>query len=236
MSILLTLLLIAAFFIFVSMFSIMNLKRKLFTVKVTHWLLIIYVGVLLLSGLYIMLVTKVNVINGEKIENKNDSWDRVSQFHTILYEGRTNELASRQLLKAESYDFNQNLLNIGITGYDKIIYVERKDIDDGKIEARVYTDGIIVSGFDFSQHIKPVNFHMNDDTLKITYPDHQKINISVVRKEFTINQFTGQNPINDINGDGQLAVYLIIPKSLQLHSDVAQFQYVQDKGTVSSSK
>ncbi|WNS75856.1 hypothetical protein RRV45_02145 [Bacillus sp. DTU_2020_1000418_1_SI_GHA_SEK_038] len=106
--------------------------------------------------------------------------------------------------------------------------MERKDDDDGVIEARVYTDGMIVGGFDFSNKITPVNFRLNDDTLNINYPSHQIINISVARKEFTINQFTGQHPINDVIGDGVLAVYLIIPKSLQLQSPNADFQYVNE--------
>lgn len=124
----------------------------------------------------------------------------------------------KTVLKNLSFTLEENKI-IGLIGRNEV----------GKITLLKIISGFI-NGFDFSPHIKPVNFHMNDDTLNITYPDHQKINISVVRKEFTINQFTGQNPINEMNGDGQLAVYLIIPKSLQLHSENAQFQYVRDKG------
>ena len=73
-----------------------------------------------------------------------------------------------------------------------------------------------------------MNFRLIDDTLNINNSDHQIINISVARKEFTINQFTGQHPINDLGGDGQLAVYLIILKSLQLQSPHADFQFVNE--------
>ncbi|WP_066295192.1 hypothetical protein [Bacillus sp. FJAT-29937] len=227
MNIMLPLLLIAAFIILVMIVTSLNAKRKIITVKVTHWLLIIYVGVLLLSAFYLTLWPQDREASRETKENWNEDLVR-DHFYNSLFEGKVDQLEGRQLINAKNYDYANNTINIEITGYDYRIFVERKDDDDGVIEARVYTDGLIVGGFDFTNKITPVNFRLNDDTLKINYPSHQMINISVARKEFTINQFTGQHPINDVIGDGALAVYLIIPKSLQLQSQVANIQYVNE--------
>ncbi|MEH7345045.1 hypothetical protein V7122_14425 [Bacillus sp. JJ1532] len=227
MNIMGTLLLFAAFIILVMIVTSLNAKRKFITVKVTHWLLMIYVGVLLISGFYLALLPQDRAASREAKENWNEDWAR-DHFYNSLHEGNVDQLEGRQLIHAKTYDYAKNTLNIEITGYADRIYVERKDDDDGVIEARVYTDGLIVGGFDFSNKIPPVNFGLNDDRLNINYPNHQIINISVARKEFTINQFTGQHPINDVIGDGVLAVYLIIPKSLQLQSEIADFQYVNE--------
>ncbi|KAB2329973.1 hypothetical protein F7731_21155 [Cytobacillus depressus] len=225
MNVMITLLPIAGTIILAMIVVSMIAKGKMITVKVTHWLLIIYVGFLLLSMLFVSVVKKDDITSREKVEDLNEAHDII---YNALNEGKLDQLESRHLISEKTFDYVNNTLNIGITGNDDRIFVERKADDDGKIEARVYTDGLIVGGYDFTDKIIPVQFRLTEDTLDVMHPEHQIIDISVVRKEFTINQFTGQTAINDVSGDARLVVYLKIPKSLQLNGPSADFLYIND--------
>lgn len=228
MTIMLTLLLVAMMIILIMIVTSMKAKRKFITVKVTHWLLIIYIGVLLLSMSFVHLITNNSINSREKVENwdEDQGW---SKFFAAMHKGKLDLLDSNQLINEKIYNYENPLLNMKITGSDDQIYVERKDQDDGKIEARVYTNGLYISGYDFTDKIVPVNFQLMGETLNVLYPGLQTIDISVAGSEFTINQFTGQNRMNGINSRGQLAVYLKIPKSLQLNGDPnVNIQYVKE--------
>lgn len=206
-----------------------NKKSKFVTLKITHWLLIIYVGVLLLSIPLVTLLTNDTISSREKVEDWNEERE-LSHFYTAIHEGNVEQLGSRHLINEEAYDYGNQSLNIrSNSGIDISINVERTDRNDGKIEALVYTNGLIISGYDFSDMLVPINFRLVGDTLEVIHPEHQSINIAIVRNEFTINQFTGQKPINDVAGGGQLEVYLKIPQSLQINEEPnVHIQYVNE--------
>ncbi|MBS4192665.1 hypothetical protein KHA94_21220 [Bacillus sp. FJAT-49705] len=222
-----TLLLVTAILIILVIVISLNSKRKFVTVKITHWLLIIYVGVLLLSFPFASLLTNDSMTSREKVGDLEEDQDW-TRFYTALGEGKLEQLKSWQLINEKSYDYSNQSLKVEITGPVSPVYVERKDRDDGKIEALVYTNGLIVSGYDFSDKLVPINFRLENDTFSVLHPEHQSINLSIVRNEFTINQFTGQQAINDVSRVGNMEVYLKVPKSLQLNGTNVDFQYVKE--------
>ncbi|QED46254.1 hypothetical protein [Cytobacillus dafuensis] len=227
MTILMTLLPVTAILIILVIVLSLNSKRKFVTVKMTHWLLIIYVGVLLLSFPFASLLTNDSMTSREKVEDLDEVQDW-TRFYTALEAGDIEQLESGQVINEKIYDYSNQSLKVEITGLVKPVYVERKDLDDGIIEALVYTNGFYVSGYDFSDKLVPINFRLENDTLSVLYPDQQTINLSIVRNEFTINQFTGQQAFNDVSGIGNMEVYLKVPKSLQLNGTNVDFQFVKE--------
>ncbi len=203
-----------------------NMKRKVVTVKITHWLLLIYGAVLLLSIPFVTLLANDPALGRERVENWNEeqSW---SNLYNALQTGNIEQLEPHNLLYQDSFDYDKQLLTVRKSDENGAIFVERKEVDDGKIEAFVLTNGLIVGGYDFTDKLTPNKIQLVDDTLRVFNPSN-KIEISIMREEFTINQFSGQSPINDVSSI-QLEVYLKIPKSLELvDGGLGVVQYVNE--------
>lgn len=208
-----SILLVIAIFV-VLLFGIIKIT-KFVKVKVTHWLLMIYGAVLLLSIFFVNLIVDNPALGREKVENWNEdhNW---SYLYNTLHNGNIDQLEPQNLLYEETFEYGKQSLSIQTDeGTGANIFVERKDADDGKIEAFVFTNGIIVAGYDFTDKLVPNKFQLVGDTLRVLNPQN-RIEISIMREEFTINQFTGQRPINDVSSI-QLEVYLKIPKSLEIN-------------------
>ena len=225
MSIVFPIILTIVIVMWIVVFIRINKKSRLVTVKITHLLLMIYGAVLLLSMFLVTFIADNPALGREKVENWKEerNW---SNLYNTLHEGKIDQLESRNLLYEKTINYGEQSLVLQTNdGSGSNIFVERKDVDDGKIEVFVFTSGLIVAGYDFSDKLIPYQFQLDGETLKVLNPQN-RIEISIMREEFTINQFTGQRPINDVSSM-ELEVYLKIPKSLQLNDGGNVFiQYV----------
>jgi hypothetical protein len=142
--------------------------------------------------------------------------------------GKFNEI-NPKMLKAEwDAEYDDKQLNLAVQNGDNFnvfVVVERKEINDEKIEVKFYKS---TSSAD-SYKINPIGIELSGDTLFLIKPEPVKVNFSQFENPFTINQFTGdkwfQHDTNFVHG--QNVIYLQIPKNLQLvdKSDI-NFQYV----------
>ena len=74
----------------------------------------------------------------------------------------------------------------------------------------------------------PINFGLKGDTLTIYHPGQQNINISMVKNEFTINQFKGKSIFkNESIGYGEQFIYLRIPKDIKIGKEPNNLNYVE---------
>lgn len=196
---------------------LMRLRVKFVTVKITHWLLIIYIGLLLLLMAIVPFLSGDETIRREKFREV-DSEQPGSNLLGALSKGEIGQIDSKYLVMEKNFDYDNPVLTIlSNRDWDPTIYVERKTSDDGKIEAFVYSSGLIIDGYDFTEHLIPINFGLEEETLTIYHPGQQDINISMVKNEFTVNQFKEQKENSDkYFGHEEKAIYLRIPKSLKL--------------------
>ncbi|MBU8879951.1 hypothetical protein BGM26_13280 [Bacillus sp. FJAT-29790] len=202
-------------------------RRKFVTVKITHWLLMIYVGVLLISMVAAPFMTEGVLISREKVQEKDI--DTVSNdLYNSLSEGKLDEIDRKYLLSENSFDYQNPTLKVfSHYDYGLQVFVERKTSDDGKIEAYYYTGNLIINGMDFSDKLEPSRFQMNGNTFTIWPPEETHIKISMIKKEFTITQFNGEPGIGNMVSHAPSIAYLRIPKNLELidESDIS-LQYV----------
>lgn len=197
----------------------MSKGKKRITVKVTHWLLYIYVGVLLLS-MCLFLFLSNQMIEGRERVSKDQIHAEIEEFHKALREGNLEKLASQNLLKHSSFPYQQPTLKINYdsTHYSQI-YVERKTIDDGMIDAYVYAHGPVIGGYVSTDRLKPLRIAVSDADSTLTILSHverQEINVSIMKNEFPINQFSNQTKFFDIELHEEPAVYIQIPKGVEL--------------------
>jgi hypothetical protein len=205
--------------LFAGFIYMVNSARKYVTVKITHWLLIIYTGTLLLA---IAISPMILIYGMPEIENKQ----KVNMFEALM-KGETEKVP---LLAEDSFAYERQSLSIHRpVGIDEgtPIFIERKTNDDRKIDAYVFASGMEVNGYDFSKRLLPNEVSITDDTLTILPPTQQKIDIAMVKKEFTINQFTGKKDNeNRIIGHEGRAVYLRIPKGLKIETNSIPVTFV----------
>jgi hypothetical protein len=207
------------------LFFIFRGKAKYFNVKVTHWLLMIYTGVLLLS-----LIVFIFIKPGEhaaKVDEEQEWFDIRGAIHS----GNISELEAHYLLEKYSFDYTEPTLNVtsAYMEYGSAIFVERKKEDDGKVDVHIYGTGLNIEGIDLSEKVITPSIRLNDKTLSIVYPEYQEINIALVKNEFTINQFTGESKMGmDYSLDSPI-LFIRIPHNLGLKENADMFlNYVGD--------
>ncbi|MHC0039485.1 hypothetical protein [Pseudoneobacillus sp. C159] len=202
-----------------AMIYILKASRKYVTVKITHWLLMIYTGTLLLA---MAISPMILVESPPKMENKQN----VNLFESLM-NGETHKVP---MLAENSIPFDKQLLSIRKpVGSDDgtPVFIDRKTSDDGKIDAYVYGSGLEVNGFDFSKRLNPIQFQLSDNTLFILPPDYQEINVALIKTEFTINQFKEKTKDdNRMIGHEGKAVYLRVPQGLKIDVNSVPFTNV----------
>ena len=209
-------------------FSVKNAKRKFVNVKITHWLLIIYVGALLLSLIAAPFIINQTTINQERY-SREEILREYGEFNAAINNGEIEQLKEKNLLKISSYPYDQPSLEIITNGIGSTsIYVERKKIDDGMIEAYAFQSGMYINGIDFSGKMVPPRFNLYLDKFEVNIP-HENISIAINKNEFPITQFLGGGVMYESLDSGQFVIYLQIPQSLKVFSNTGmELHFIED--------
>lgn len=200
------------------------LSRKFMTVKVTHWLLAIYIGILLLAVAILPFISDEHILQGERVEEK-DYEEASGNLYQSLDKGDLSHIDGKYLIKKISLDYSNSDLKIVSNRNESTptVYIERKSSDDQKIEGFVYNLGVQILGFNFSDRIIPMEVNLSKDTMRLNYPEHQEIHMTLVKKDFPINQFTGQKKFDEYITHDDQVIYLRAPKNVKVHSDDSIF-------------
>ncbi len=209
-------------------FLVKNAKRKFINVKITHWLLIIYVGVLLLLVIAAPFMINQSIVNQERY-SREEILREYGEFNAALNNGEIEQLKEKNLLKLSSYPYDQPMLEILTTGIGAAeIYVERKKIDDGTIEAYAFQSGMYINGINFSEKMVPPHFNLYLDKFEVNIP-HENINIAINKNEFTITQFLGGGVMSESLDSGKFVIYLQIPQSLKVFTNTGmELHFIED--------
>jgi hypothetical protein len=202
---------------------ILYVLKRYVSIKITHWLLVIY-GAILLASLILVAFTKPLEVG--KINATQENID----LYEIMHNGEISKLGKNHLIDAQSFEYKGE--NITLTSpngeNNSTVFVERKTEDDGRIDVHFYGSGLYMEGINLTEKIILPSLRMEEGTLSIIHPGFQEINIAVVKDEFTINQFTGERDRDQgIHFDGPI-IYLQIPQHLEIKKD--EYMHLQFVG------
>jgi hypothetical protein len=104
------------------------------------------------------------------------------------------------------------------------IFVERKNTNDGEIDALYYHTRLSMNQLDLTKYFKPLQLELTDGQLRIMKPQQRELKFSELANVFSVNQFTGVNSFSHHSEfhDGVSILYLRIPKELQLTDESGQ--------------
>lgn len=203
-------------------------KRNFFTVKITHWMLLIYVGVLLISIIVTPLMAKnhhaqqKHLIEREIEQNKH-------LFYEQLRLGKLSAIDDHHLLKYSSFEYDRPTLTLQYTGVEiPQIFIERKATNNPMIETYSMISGLYIDGIDFSHQLGPHKFDLFEDTLTIYSSEKDIIEIAMIKNEFPITQFLGGGIFSQTIQLDEPIIYLVIPQDLEIinGSDLS-FEYIK---------
>ncbi|MBS3976474.1 MAG: hypothetical protein KGZ75_07075 [Syntrophomonadaceae bacterium] len=110
------------------------------------------------------------------------------------------------------------------------VLVERKDENDGIIEATHYFTGAILEMIDVSAQVRPVEVTLTENTLMITEPEQYKIEVIRFTQDSMAAQILGGGFawrlfLNDVIGEQLL--YLRVPQGVQIEESKYHLQFVK---------
>lgn len=214
---------------FIGAFIIFLVKRSSSVIpkKLTYWLLLVYFAILLLSAGIVGLMGENSIETVDRVSMKYDDEDEVvGQLYQALNQGDLAQI-DRQLLTFEDrLKYEGSHLDLNINNEDEYIrvYVERKESNDHEIEVYVFGNSLFVDGYNFSDDLLPPSIQLKGDVLTINPSEYQKVQLWMLKKEFTVNQFK-KDSMKYISGTELIEpnVYLRIPKDLQLRIEEKDF-------------
>ncbi|HZK84926.1 MAG TPA: hypothetical protein VFC58_09660 [Desulfosporosinus sp.] len=123
---------------------------------------------------------------------------------------------SSHTFKVES----EKLALIGSAIPDNQIFVERKGVDDGKVEVYTYIATHSANNIDFTKLVLPSVISYKNGTLTFNPADQQKLEFNRFSSDFTVTQFETLNKGAGWKGMsssfGWQVLYIRVPKSLEL--------------------
>jgi len=197
------------------------------TRKVTHWILSIYMAVLIVATVLVPLMTD-NTINQKKVDQleMDHVWNEMDKK---LGQGKIDQVDTKYLLAEMNFDVGHlktlQLLSSKVNSTQ--VLLERKPSNDEKVDAFIFRKGLIINDYDFSDQLKPYQLELVDQTLRIT-SSQQKMNLALSSNPFPVRQFTGESIMRGHSSvHGNQVVYLRIPHDLEVVADEEiDLQYV----------
>ncbi|MBS4201940.1 hypothetical protein KHA93_20245 [Bacillus sp. FJAT-49732] len=141
-----------------------------------------------------------------------------------VFNGRIDDIDPSLIREEWKYDYSGKELQIRqVEGYfDGTIIVDRKPENDGSIEVK-YIAASNLDGFDITDEMSPLNAEIQNNNLNLSFKSRQReISFTTYKKEFVINQFTGNKNYNmwSSSSFGEARyVFLKIPKDLKIVED-----------------
>ncbi|CAH2715801.1 hypothetical protein BACCIP111895_02985 [Neobacillus rhizosphaerae] len=188
-----------------------------------YWLLSGYVVILLIC-LILNAVQPVKIMDGLKKVNTADLERESLNLYDAAVEGSINQEGSKFLRKKWNFNYQGQQLNLAVIqdeNIDAMVVVEKKNNNDGKIEAEFYQTRSSYNGMDITELANLPGMELAGDQLTLLNPKRSEIKFSQFGNTFNIKQFTGEPSLfsehhSEFSG-GQRIIYLRIPKDLELN-------------------
>lgn len=198
-----------------------KIRRRYVSVKITHWLLMGYTGLLIIA----MAIAPFMITDLPKRATASTGADQ--EIYRHLSNGEIESIDPEFLVLKKTFDYENSSLTISSNRVEgNLIYVERKEKNDGKIEGYVYNSGLNINGYYFSDKLTPIDFKLENDILTVQHPNQQNIKLAMVQKEFTIKQFNGQKQNSVTTGPDIEGIFLRVPKNIEISNKYSNLIFV----------
>ncbi|WP_312473399.1 hypothetical protein [Neobacillus sp.] len=188
-----------------------------------YWILSGFVSILLIC-LILNAVLPVKIMDGWKRVNTTDLERENLGLYDAALEGRINQEGSKFLRKKWNFNYQGQQLNLTVTkdeDIDAMVVVEKKNSNDGNIEAEFYQTRSSYNGMEITELANLPGMELAGDQLTLLNPKRSEIKFSQFGNTFSIKQFTGEPSLfsehhSEFSG-GLRILYLRIPKDLELN-------------------
>ncbi|OCA85733.1 hypothetical protein A8F94_12730 [Bacillus sp. FJAT-27225] len=192
-------------------------KKRIIHFKITHWFLIVYVGILTLATVIAPFLRDV------PLEEKRVRNIQADKAHFDLYEklryGKLEQIDKEQIIKHETIEnYQYDTLNIPTTIEGASIFIEKTDRQGNKIEVYTFNGTLIVDDWDFTSSLQSASFTLQEDRLKLQNTN-QAIYLSIVNNGFPARQFTNERYMNHSIMSSNFIFYLKVPRSVDIIAD-----------------
>ncbi|MED4205796.1 hypothetical protein [Neobacillus mesonae] len=190
-----------------------------------------YLAVLIIC-MVISIVLPVKGMTTLQKVNSDELVQEGTSFYDAAKAGDTAKLDSKYLSKEWKFDFQGRQLKMTSYGdnfYNITVIVERKDQNDGVIEASFYKTGADLNGLDISKFVHPPQLRLMDGELIISNSPKNKLKFAQFENPFPSKQFTGGSIFGheSNSSEGTSILYMKIPKNLTLNeTDNINLEYV----------
>ncbi len=216
---------IIIFLALVLFFFVAKIAWKFLKQRRLIWLLAVYIIVLLSSPLVLSMLPEgnfidMNIVSESTLKTQEGSW----VFFEYAMAGKPEEFDGG-VHKIEEWEFEFTEDNLEIAGIDSesdlSIFVERKDIKDGKIEATAYEAKTIVERIDVTDERQRPKLFLESNRLSITNLGHTEIKMAKFNKEFIFAQLESEkigpeSPDSRGTVIGWQAIYIKIPRDVEI--------------------
>lgn len=215
-------------------YFIMNSKKKLFlSGRAVKYILVAYLTALVLSAAALYALPEDGLV--ERVRNyENPIQAEHSQIYDYSRSGNLEKLKGLCETKSYKFKYAGNILTLEKLGdADSInniqIWIERKNVDDQKIEAFSMKNKTIIYGLDVTKKIPHADIELRDDTLVITQMKSRRFDCVAFKNDITASQFLPKS-----NDEGRVLmawfdihyIYLKVPKNLRINDDTLNVNYV----------
>lgn len=207
-----------------------SIRWKFMNVRGTRWLLAIYASILLVSVIIFYSLPTENfqkrmLTEKEVQEIANDS---IHAFEAAT-KGEIDNTKGVYRNGEWEFDFSgEKLTLVKGDAISSFVVVEKKDINDGKIEVVSYASDLVIENVVLKEKLNPPGIELSGENLRLIMPEMQELHYSMFDKEFTITQFKpGRSREELYEGNmymGNEILYVRIPKDVFMSGD---FQFVE---------
>ena len=222
--------------VFVTLFGLfffitVKIGKKYMTIKITHWLLLVYVGMLVLASVTVPLFAqdheKIESVQGKDVDD-DEMNDPYSHLYSKLSNGEVDEINPSYLQEERNFDHysNKSISIVPNTNNGPQVFVERKEKADSTIEVAIYSTGLVVDDLDFSSLLNPSEVELQDDILTVN-TIYQEFHFAIAGNGYPIRQFTGETMFEHHSyRSGDSFVYLRIPRDIEIEGNLDALQLI----------
>jgi hypothetical protein len=218
------------FFILLLMFGIGSFSNRVFGARFmngsgTTKVFAGYLIILLTAGILSFIVPVKGALEAEYLTDKElEENDRLnSDIYSVIESGKIKE--AEGLTKKESWDFplNEELLDIKLMGQNVMIFIEKVDSLEGKVEVNHYSTYSYIDNINITDRFKSPEIELSESTLKIFPPDSVKtLKLVKFKNAFPFTQFSEEG--EQFNGgygmmQGMDFLYITVPADTEVNGD-----------------
>ncbi|MEG0772818.1 hypothetical protein [Clostridium sp.] len=197
--------------------------------KYIKLIIIAYIAINILGVIVYYALPKVSFAQakpGVKLEQSLNMEEEIMNNPRVLEE---KILEDKYNIKNYNFNYEGKDLEILFEKEEQQIFIDRKTVDDNKIEIYWYSGPMLVNGIDFAYMVKGPDIELNDNNLNIRF-EKQSYSFTQFSKDLGMNQFYSNKDDENkgINGRfGSSVIYIKIPQNLKVLGDES-YHYINN--------